>query len=72
MALVAVLAVGQGTAAQDDSLTPGAARTVVLDAGAARSLTFVALAGGFVRLRMGDQHNGGSRSSEWFPISRTR
>jgi tetratricopeptide (TPR) repeat protein len=48
--LVAVLAVGQGTAAQDDSLTPGAARTVVLDAGAARTLTFGAPAGGFVRL----------------------
>lgn len=50
VAVVAVLAVGHGSFAQDEALTPGGARTVVLDAGSVRFLTFDAPDGGFVRL----------------------
>ncbi len=50
MLVAAVLAIGHGSFAQDQTLTPGGVRTVALDAGSARSLTFDAPAGGFVRL----------------------
>src|SRR5436190_4692269 len=46
----ALLAFSRGGFAQDELLTLGGSRTVVLEAGSAKSLAFDALAGGFVRL----------------------
>ena len=48
--VVAILAAGPGSFAQDETLATGGARSVALEAGSTRSLTFNALAGGFVRL----------------------
>jgi CHAT domain-containing protein/tetratricopeptide (TPR) repeat protein len=48
--VIVLLATGYGGLAQDEALTLGNSRTVVLEAGTARSLTFDALAAGFVRL----------------------
>ena len=48
--VAAILAVGHGGFAQDETLALGGARTVALEAGSTRSLTFDAPAGGFVRL----------------------
>jgi CHAT domain-containing protein/tetratricopeptide (TPR) repeat protein len=48
--MAAILATGYGSFAQDETLVPGAARTVALEAGSTKSLTFDAPAGGFVRL----------------------
>jgi tetratricopeptide (TPR) repeat protein len=48
--VAAVLAIGPRSLAQDQALTLGGTRTVALEAGSARSLTFDAPAAGFVRL----------------------